>query len=320
MPALHPETQHLLDVIRIAGRPAMQTLPPPEARVAYEAGRKILQLPPDAVAETRELTIPGPAGPCAARLYRGIDTQQPAAPAVLYLHGGGWVLGGLDSHDGVCRRIANRAGCVVLAVDYRMAPEHPFPAAIEDSAAALVWMVQHAGELGIDPARLAVAGDSAGGNLAAVLALMGRDGAVPAARGQVLLYPVTDLTMRPEWFGRPLAAGVPLTAETMRWFIDLYVPDPAQRTDWRASPLLAPSLAGTPPAFVLTVGQDPLAGEGRAYAERLEAEDVRVTAVHLSDHIHGMVTMNRFITAGRTMLDAAADFLRDCWSTSSGAA
>ncbi len=201
----------------------------------------------------------------------------------------------------------------VLAVDYRLAPEHRFPAAVDDSAAALGWLAAQAGVLGVDPARLAVAGDSAGGNLAAVLALMGRDGTAPPVAGQVLFYPVTDLTMASAGYRTPLAAGVPLSADTMRWFVDHYAPEPAQRTDWRGSPLLAPSLAGAPPAFVMTVGQDPLAEEGRAYAARLEAEGVRVTALHLSDQIHGIMTMDRFVAAGDTVLAHAAAFLRDVW-------
>ena len=158
-----------------------------------------------------------------------------------------------------------------------------------------------------------MAGDSAGGNLAAVLALMGRDGTVPATACQILLYPVTDLAMATPSYAKPLAPGVPLTASSMRWFIDHYAPDPAQRADWRASPLRAPSLAGTPPAFVLSLGQDPLADEARAYAARLEAEGVRVTAIHLSDHIHGIATMSRLITAGDMVVEWAVHFLKDCW-------
>ena len=307
MISLHPDTQRLLDIVRLSGRPPMQTVSVAEARQGFEAARAVLQRPAQDVAAVRDATADG----VPVRLYRA--SEGGVLPGVLFLHGGGWVVGGLDSHDGVCRRLANLAQCAVLAVDYRMAPEHRFPAAVDDSAAALRWMVAQAGELGIDPARLAVAGDSAGGNLAAVLALMGRDGTAPAVAAQVMFYPATDLTMQSESYRRAMAPGVPLTADTMRWFIDHYAPDPVQRGDWRASPMLASSLAGAPPAFVLTVGQDPLADEGQSYAARLEAEGVRVTSLHLSDQIHGIVTMSRFVEAGELVVEMAAKFLRDVW-------
>lgn len=312
-PALHPDAETLLDLIRATGRPPFETLSVAEARQAYAASRAVLQPLPDEVAEARDLTIPGPGGPLALRLYRGAGTSDAAAlPALLYLHGGGWVLGGLDSHDGVCRRLANLAACRVVAVDYRLAPEHRFPAAIDDAAAALAWVAANAAALGVDPARLAVGGDSAGGNLAAVLALMGRDGAAPASACQLLLYPVVDLAMDAASYAR-ITTGVPLTAATMRWFADHYAPEPAQRLDWRASPLRAGRLGGTPPALVLTVAHDPLVDEGRAYAGRLEAEGVRVAALHLSDQIHGMLTMGRVIAAADPALCYAAAALRDAW-------
>jgi len=312
-PALHPDAMGLLEMIKAAGRPPFETLSPAEARQAYSMMRTVLQPPPDEVAEVRDLSIPGPGGPLALRLYRGADTSEAAAlPALLFLHGGGWVLGDLDSHDGICRRLANLAACRVVAVDYRLAPEHRFPAAIDDAAAALAWVAANATALGIDPARLAVGGDSAGGNLAAVLAIMGRDGTAPASACQLLLYPVVDLAMDSGSYAR-ITEGVPLTAAAMRWFADHYAPDPTQRLNWRASPLRAERLAGTPPAFVLTVGHDPLADEGRAYAEQLEAEGVRVAALHLTDQIHGILTMGRVIAAADPALHYAAAALRDAW-------
>jgi len=312
MPALHPDAEQLLELVRLAGRPAFETLSPAEARAAYSAGRTVLQPPPDEVADVRDLSIAGPGGPLALRLYRGAGTAEGALPALLYLHGGGWVIGDLDSHDGVCRRLANLAGCRVIAVDYRLAPEHRFPAAIDDAAAALAWVAENAEALGVDPARIAVGGDSAGGNLAAVVAIMGRDGAAPASVFQLLLYPAVDLAMASGSYAR-MTEGLPLTAASMRYFIDHYVPDAGERLDWRASPLRAGRLAGTPPALVLTVGHDPLADEGRAYAERLEAEGVRVTSLHLTDQIHGMLTMGRVIAAGDAVLQYAATALRDAW-------
>ena len=168
-PKLHPDIEALL---RLSDAPPLGTLPPAEMRRSYAEVRRKLQLPPEPIAGTEALAIPGPGGDIPVRLYRGTD--QANAPCLLFLHGGGWVLGNLDSHDGICRRIAARTGACVLAVDYRLAPEHPFPAAVDDSAAVLHYLAQHAERLGIDPARLAVGGDSAGGNLAAVIALMGR--------------------------------------------------------------------------------------------------------------------------------------------------
>ncbi len=313
MPALHPDAEQLLELIRLAGRPPFEALSPADARLVYAASRAVLQPAPDEVAEARDATIPGPGGPLRLRLYRGLGVPEAATlPALLYLHGGGWVIGDLDSHDGVCRRLANLAACRVIAVDYRLAPEHPFPAAVDDAAAALAWVAGNAGSLGVDSARIAVGGDSAGGNLAAVLAIMGRDGAAPASVFQMLLYPAVDLAMASGSYAR-VTAGVPLTAATMRYFVDYYAPEASQRLDWRASPLRAERLAGTPPALVLTVAHDPLADEGRAYADRLEAEGVRVTALHLSDQIHGLVTMGRVIAAADPALQYAAAVLRDAW-------
>jgi acetyl esterase len=226
----------------------------------------------------------------------------------MFFHGGGWVLGDLDSHDGVCRALAIAAGAVVIAVDYRLAPEHIFPAAIEDSAAAVAWTAREAGALGLDPARIALVGDSAGGNLAAVVALMARDGALPVRPVlQGLIYPATDLVMNHASHARPLE-DVPLTPTTMRWFGELYCPRPADRLDWRASPLRAANLAGAAPAFVLTVGHDPLRDEGIEYARRLEREGVRVTHVDIADQIHGFLTMGRFmrVAADTTAMLGAA--------------
>jgi acetyl esterase len=221
---MHPDAVQLLELIRAAGRPAFQDLTPAEARIAYANGRNLLQPPPDEVAEVLDLAIPGPGGTLPLRSYSGAGTDGAATlPCLVYLHGGGWVVGDLDSHDGVCRRLANLGACRVIAVDYRLAPEHPFPAAVEDAAA----------ELGVNPARIAV-----GGTLAAVLALLGRDGAVPEPMFQLLLYPVTDLAMDTPSYAR-VTEGVPLTAVTMQYFAEHYAPDPAQRGDWRASPLRA---------------------------------------------------------------------------------
>jgi acetyl esterase len=301
--ALDPDTQLVLEMIRVAGRPPFETLTPDEARLAYVNSRKVLQPPPESVAEIRDLTAPGPASDIPLRVYRGIGTT-PAdkLPALIYYHGGGWLLGDLDSHDGVCRRFANVARCCVVSVDYRMAPEHKFPAAVDDCAAATRWAVTQAGALGIDPARIAVGGDSAGGNLAAVMALLARDGALPPLTFQLLIYPATDMMMTTV-SSRTITDGVPLTSKTMRWFIDHYTRGGADERDWRASPLRAADLSGTAQALVLTCACDPLCDEGIAYAHRLEREGVRVTHLHFSDQIHGFMSMGRIIRAADVAID-----------------
>lgn len=305
-PKLHPDIEAML---RASNAPPLGTLPPEEMRRSYAEVRRKLQLQPEPIAGTEELTIPGQGGAIPARLYRGV--VQTDAPCLLYLHGGGWVLGNLDSHDGICRRIASRTGACVLAVDYRLAPEHPFPAAVEDSAAALEYLAHHAEALGIDPARLAVGGDSAGGNLAAVIALMGRDGSVPRTMFQLLFYPATDLRMISSGYER-VTEGV-LTGDAMRYFVGHYLPDPADRCDWRASPLLAASLDGVPSALVLTVGHDPLLDEGLAYAERLRQAGITVTALDMTDQGHGILNLGRAVGASAWIIDFAAAALADAW-------
>jgi acetyl esterase len=308
--ALDPDVQLVLEMIRVAGRPPFETLTPDEARAAYDNSRKVLQPPAEDVADIRDLTAPSPAGDIPLRLYRGNGTA-PAdkLPVLVYYHGGGWLLGGLDSHDGVCRRFANAARCCVVSVDYRMAPEHKFPAAVDDCAAATRWTVAQADRLGIDPARVAVGGDSAGGNLAAVMALLSRDGALPPLTFQLLIYPATDMMMTTV-SSQTIGEGVPLTSKTMRWFIDHYMHGGTDARDWRASPLRAADLSGTAQALVLTCACDPLCDEGIAYARRLEREGVRVTHLHFSDQIHGFMTMSRIIRAGDVAIDMMGAVLK----------
>ncbi len=308
MTALDPDVLLVLDMIRLAGRPPFEQLTPAEAREAYMKSRAVLQPEPEPVAEARDLAAPGPHGPIPLRLYRPDGAPGPL-PGLIYYHGGGWLLGGLDSHDGVCRRFANAARCVVVSVDYRMAPEHKFPAAVDDCAAATAWAIGQAATLGIDPARVAVGGDSAGGNLAAVMALMARDGSLPKLAFQLLIYPATDMTMTTV-SSQTVGPGVPLTSATMKWFIDHYMRGPADLTDWRASPIRAASVAGTAPALVLTAAADPLRDEGIAYAARLEREGVRTTAIHLTDQIHGFMSMGKVIRAADTAIDMMAASLR----------
>jgi acetyl esterase len=299
---LDPDNLIVLEMIRLSGRPPFETLTPAEARDAYSRSREVLQPEPEDVAERRDLRCPGPSGEIPLRLYRplGCDAGE-HLPGLVYFHGGGWLLGGLDSHDGICRILANGARCAVVSVDYRMAPEQKFPAAVEDCVAATRFVVSYATDLEIDRSLIAIGGDSAGGNLAAVIAIMARDGTVPPLLAQLLIYPATDMTMSTV-SSQTVNGGVSLTSATMKWFIDHYMQSDADRIDWRASPARAASLAGTAPAIVITASADPLYDEGVAYARRLEREGVRVVHLHFSDQMHGFVSMGRIIRASATAL------------------
>lgn len=301
---LDPDAQRLLQLAAEAGYPPFEALTPAQARKAYAASWSVMQSPGAEVASVRDLQIPGPGGALALRLYRGQGTDANTAfPCLLFLHGGGWVIGNLDSHDRLCRRLANGAGLCVVAVDYRLAPEHPFPAALDDAAAALAWIAAQAVALNIDAQRIAVGGDSAGGNLAAALALMARNGSAPPVVHQTLLYPALDLTASSDSY-RQVKSGVPLTAATMQYFIAHYTPREQDRLDWRASPLRAEALAGVAPALVLTVAHDPLCDEGRAYVRRLGEAGVRVSHLHCNDQMHGVLSQGRMVPAGDALTDS----------------
>ena len=310
---LDPDAQTILDMVKAAGRPAFHTVTPQEARVFYAASRTVLQPEPQDVAKVKDFSVPGPYGDISLRLYRGKNTQPgQVLPCLVYFHGGGWVLGDLDSHDTVCRRLANQTDACVVSVDYRMAPEYVFPAAIDDSATAIRYVAAQSSALEIDATRLAVGGDSAGGNIAAVMALMARDGTLPKIVFQILIYPATDFSGTSDSY-RCITEGYPLTAPTMYWFRDLYLRNQADWYDWRASPLRAASLAGTAPAMLITCAHDPLCDEGIAYARRLEQENVRVMHTHFSDQIHGFLTMGKFIRASNIAHDLSSQALRLAW-------
>ena len=307
---LDPDAEILLEMVRAANRPAFETIGAAEARLLFNAGRKVLAPDPMPVAETRDLAIPGPGGPIPARLYRATATG--ILPALVFFHGGGWVVGDIESHDTGCRHLANRAECAVVSVDYRLAPEHKFPAAVEDCLAATAWVAGNAASLGIDAGRLAVGGDSAGGNLAAVVSLLARDHGTPRIGHQLLIYPATDAAMRHDSMAR-FAEGYVLTRSTMRWFYEQYLRAPADAADWQASPLAAPDVGGLPSAFVLTAGYDPLCDEGDAYAARLAAAGVAVTHRRFAGQVHGFALNGKIIRAAETALDEAAAALRAIW-------
>jgi acetyl esterase len=308
---LNPQAQQVCDLIVASGRPPIETLSPTEARIAFLAARPILQPDPEPVDEVLALEAQGPGGTIPLRFYRGrgVGRDKPA-PALVYFHGGGWVIGDLESHDQLCRALANATPAIVVSVDYRLAPEHKFPAAAEDAIAATRWIAANGQRLGIDAARLAVGGDSAGGNLAAVVSIDARDRGGPQLAFQFLIYPATDMRMGWPSLDRH-AQQLPLTRAGMKWFIDHYIARPEEKTDWRASPLLAKSLAGLPPALVLTAGFDPLCDEGEAYAQALQKAGVAVTLERFEGQIHGFVTMGRIIDdSGRAISMGAAALRR----------
>jgi acetyl esterase len=305
--ALDPESQRLIDLMAAADRPAWHTLSPPAARELYLSLRPGAQGPRPAEVDVVDRSIAGPGGPLPIRLYRPHAAGTAALPALVYAHGGGWVFGNLDSHDVLCARLALEAGIAVVAIDYRLAPEARFPGAFDDVVAGLQWVAANGPELGIDPRRLAIGGDSAGGNLAAAVSLWTRDHAGPQLRLQVLAYPVTDAVARTDSY-RLYADGYGLNAAAMEWFFDHYTPDRQQRADWRVSPLRAASLAGLPPALVITAGYDPLRDEGRAYAFRLQQEGTLTDLVEFGGMLHGFLSSPMLLHGARrgTSLIAAA--------------
>jgi acetyl esterase len=309
---LDPAVRALLDTFAAASPARLPSLTPLQAREMFEKLR--MPLEPDPVSRVEDRRIPGPAGEIAVRLYAPEDPRG----LVVYFHGGGWVLGSLETHDLPLRTLANEAGCSVLSVDYRLAPEHRHPAAVEDCHAAVCWAAEHAAELGADPALLAVGGDSAGGNLAAVVSLLARERGGPALCFQLLVYPVTDHD-----FARPSyaenASGYFLERDDMRWFWDHYLPDAAARDATTASPLRARDLSGLPPAHVITAEFDPLRDEGEAYAARLREAGVPVTHTRYDGQIHGFFGMAALIPRGREAIAEAGAKLRAAFA-SGGAA
>jgi len=279
-----------------------EPLPAPEARERRRADAAVFGGPVIEIGATRDLELPGPAGPLRARLYQPAGTG--AMPLVVYYHGGGHVIGDLDTHDQPCRFLAREIPAVVLAIDYRLAPEHRFPAAVDDALAAFRWAQAEAGQLGADANRIAVAGDSAGGNLAAVVAQLTAAESGPAPAFQALMYPVADYSVKRrsyELFGK----GFFLTREEMDWFRDNYFGSADEYDDPRASPILAPDLSGVAPAHVVTAGFDPLRDEGEAYADRLREAAVPVTLRREPDLVHGFINA---VGLGGRAAEAAGEF------------
>jgi acetyl esterase len=306
---LHPQAKALLELIEKNGLPPTHTLAPDAARSYYRERRAYTQPAPPEMASVAAANADG----TPLRVYRPLGSRaDERLPVLVYFHGGGWVIGDLDTHDVLCRELATHAGCAVAAVDYRLAPEHRFPAAADDAIAATRWVRDHAGALALDPSRLAVGGDSAGGNLATVVALAARDAGDPPLAFQLLIYPATDMRRLTESH-RTNGQGYLLTSDTIEYFTNHYL-DPAHYTDWRASPLLREDLAKLPPALVLTAGYDPLRDEGLAYADRLTAAGNVATQVCFDRQIHGFITMGRVIDEANAAVRVCAAELRKAFT------
>lgn len=308
--ALHPQVVALIERAAKAGvRPAYE-LSPEDARTQLEDMSRVRDKDRTEVGRVADREIPGPAGLIPVRIYHPVGAGEGPLPAAVFFHGGGHVLGSLDSHDLVARNLCADAGCVVVAVDYRLAPEHKFPAAPEDSYAATKWVSDNAGELGVDSSRIAVIGDSAGGNLAAVVAMMAREAGGPDICFQVLVYPVADYACdTPSYSEWAEGAGI-LTAKGMLWFREHYLRDEADRTDWRAAPLHADDFSGLPPALVITAECDVLHDEGLALAEALKQAGTPVEYRNYAGMMHGFYAFAPVIDDGRQAQMFAAECLR----------
>ncbi len=309
---LDPQAAAILAELNVVKLPDLTNVPPELVRKAF---RELAVRDAESVelASIENRTIPGPAGSIPVRIYRPEASTRPL-PLLVYFHGGGFVLCDLDTHDPTCRALAKRAGCVVVSVDYRLAPEAKFPAAPEDCHAALRWATANAAVLGADARRVAVAGDSAGGNLAAVVSLLARERGGPALVHQLLIYPVTDCSFdTPSYLEN--AEGYLLTRDMMRWFWNHYLAKPEDGAGPLASPLRAASLAGLPPATVLTAEYDPLRDEGEAYAARLREAGVPTALKRYDGMFHGFFAMTARIDRAREAVDDAARALREAFGS-----
>ncbi|MGY4570094.1 MULTISPECIES: alpha/beta hydrolase [Bradyrhizobium] len=306
---LDPDAAAVYKAFQEAGRPAYETLTALEARDYYRAARVVSNPEPPALESSKPHAIPAPHGTIPARIYtpNTLRKKDGLAPCLVFFHGGGWVIGDLDTHEVVCQKLAHEGELIVISIDYRLAPEHRFPAAVDDAVTATRWVAANAGDLGIDGERLIVGGDSAGGNLAAVVALTARDGG-PKLAAQLLIYPATDFSRKHPSHREP-ETSILLTHSVIGWFANHYLGD-ADNNDWRASPARAKDFAGLPPAYVLTAGADPLRDEGDEYAKFLKDAGVPVTYRHFPGQFHGFFTMGKLLNQANIAVTEISAWLK----------
>lgn len=305
---LDGEARFLLDLMEEAvknGRPKLHTLPYDKGRGAVDKMSEDSEADPPEVAETIDGSITGPGGAIRYRRYRPMGVAAGELPTLIYYHGGGFVIGNIETHDSTCRRLANKSRCQVISIDYRLAPEHPFPAPTDDALAAFRYIRDNAAAFGVDPKRIAVGGDSAGGAISAVVCQSCKAAGEAMPAFQMLIYPATDARRQTESH-KLFGEGYFLTQELIDWFWKAYMPPGTDLTDLRLSPLLTQDVKGLPPAFVLTAGFDPLRDEGRAYADRLIDAGVKTTYVNYPGTIHGFFSLTRFLKQGLKANDEAA--------------
>ncbi|MGD0865032.1 MAG: alpha/beta hydrolase [Rhizomicrobium sp.] len=306
---LDPIMKAFLDQMAAQEGPQMYELPPAQAREMFAA---LMQLagPKDVpIGKVANLTCPGPGGDIPLRIYTPVAAGGEVLPALVFFHGGGWVIGNIDTHDGLCRMFANEAGVTVISVEYRLAPEHKFPAAIEDAYAAVTWIEANASDIGIDPNRLAVGGDSAGGGLAASVAQIALKNGGPTIDYQMLLFPVARIGSDTNSM-RERAKGYFLERAALDWFFAHYLGEDADRSDPRMSPLAATDVAGLPPAYIMVAGFDPLHDEGVEYAEKLKAAGVSVSVAEYPDLVHDFIYLQAVLPQAPLAVKGAAAALR----------
>lgn len=310
-----PLADALLADVRRAGKPRTETMSPHEARRTSREAKLLLAGEPLPIGQVEDLRIDRPGMPIPARIYRRrlLGEEDGARPLLVFFHGGGWMIGDLDTHDQLCRRLANETDGTVLAVDYRLAPENKFPAAVEDALYAVAWAAENAEVLGVDAARLSVGGDSAGGNLAVVAALANRGADAVRIRSQVLLYPVLDMSLQLA-ADYELDKDFPLTHATLEWFRSHYLRSADDEQDWRASPLLEDRLEGVPPALVVTARYDPLYPEAMAYLRRLQDCGVRTVHLHMNDQCHGFLNTGHHDPVKAEILRMVCAGIRYLWN------
>lgn len=310
---VHPQAQMFLD--QSADAPPAYEMSVADARAMMD-GFNALAGEPEAVHAVTDRTIDGPAGPLRLRVYTPATSasgDEAGLPVTVYYHAGGYIMGSLDSHDSLCRQLANAGGCIVVAVEYRLSPEHTFPAPVEDAFAALQWVGEHAAEIGGDPSRLAVAGDSVGGGLATIVSLLARDAGGPALRLQVMVYPDVDWFFESESW-TTMGQGYFVTTEIAEWLRSSYFNSPDEWGDWRASPLRCPDLSGLPPALLLYPEYNLARSDMEAYAKRLQEAGVPTTVSMYEGMIMGWWCMSSFIDAGREAVDEVGTALRKAFS------